>query len=169
MHFKFSHDFDAPLAELERVMFHDGLFPLLEQRMENIIKVEPLEVKRDGARMTRKVRYLPVPMIKSIGVKKVEPEWMEWIEESSYDFKSHSGTFRNVPARYRIAAVLSNSGTLRLESNGRGGSRQCLEGELVVSVFMVGKIAERIIHSNAVKLLEEQAVVIDGVLRNKDL
>ncbi len=169
MNFKFTHDFDAPVEELERVMFHDGLIPLLEKRMPNIIKMEPLEIRRDGARLTRRVRYLPVPMISSIGVKKVEPEWMEFFEESSYDFKSHSGTFRNVPARRKIAALLSNSGTLRLESNGRGGSRQTIEGELCVSVFMVGKIAERIIHSNAIKLLEEQAAVVAGVLKSREL
>jgi hypothetical protein len=169
MHFKFTHDFDAPLDELERVMFHDGLIPLLEKRMENILRMEPLEVRRDATRLTRRIRYLPVPMISSIGVKKVEPEWMEFFEESSYDFKAHSGQFRNVPARRRIAALLTNSGTLKLESNGRGGSRQSIEGELVVSVFMVGKIAERVIHSNAIKLLEEQAAVLDGVLRNREL
>lgn len=169
MKFEFRHDFDAPVEELERVLFHDEMSRFFKERMTTIIEIVPVKVDRQGSQMNRRVRYLPVPMIKSIGPKKVEPEWMEWIEESTYDFVSHSGRFKNVAARARIARLLHNEGTLELRPNGRGGTTEILRGELKVKVFMLGKIAEKIIHLNAVKILQEQARVVADVLRNREL
>lgn len=169
MKFEYKHVFDVPVDELERVLFHDKTSALLSQRMQTIIEIEPVSVVRNGDRLERKVRYLPVPMIKSIGVKKVEPEWMEWHEVSTYDYATHTGTFQNIPARHRIAAVLTNRGTLSLEPNGRGGSKEVLRGELKVNVFIVGKIAERVIHANAVKILDEQARVVEGIIRAREI
>ena len=169
MKFEFKHDYDVPVEELERILFHDDLFDLLKERMSTIIDVEPLTVSRTGDRMERRVRYLPVPMIKSVGPIKVEPEWMEWYEESNYDFKTHSGQFKNVAARRKIAGILHNVGTLELRPNGRGGSTEYMRGELKVKVFMVGRIAEKVIHSNAMKILAEQARVVGDVIREEIL
>jgi hypothetical protein len=169
MKFEFKHGYDVPVEELERVLFHDDLSALLKERMGTIIDVEPLSVSRNGDRMERRVRYLPVPMIKSVGPIKIEPEWMEWYEESTYDFKTHSGQFKNVAARRKIAGILHNVGTLEIRPDGRGGSVEYLRGELKVKVFMVGRIAEKVIHSNAMKILSEQARVVGDVIRDKAL
>jgi hypothetical protein len=168
MNFEFRHDFPVPVEELERVLFHPDLPPLLQERMETIIEVEALSVKRQGDRLERRFRYLPVPLIRSVGPKQVEPEWMEWVEESTYDFRTHSGQFKNVPARRKIAEVLLNSGSLELRANG-SGSTEILRGDLKVKVFMVGKIAEKIIHANALKILEDQARVVEQIIREKAL
>ncbi len=167
MNFEFRHDFNVPVEELERVLFHEDLMGQLQRRMSTIIEIEAKRIERAGQRLERKVRYLPVPMIKSVGTRRVEPEWMEWVEESVYDFTAHRGQFKNIPARRMIADLLINHGTLELRSNGRGGTTQVISGELKVKVFMLGKIAERIIHSNAMKILEEQAQVIDAVIDEK--
>jgi len=164
MRFEFKHDFRVPVEELERILFHDDLSAILQERMTTIMEVEPLSTQVEGNRLERRVRYLPVPLIRSVGPKKVEPEWMEWVENSSYDFGTHTGQFRNVPARARIAGLLENRGLLELRPNGRGGCQEILRGELKVKVFMIGKIAEKIIHSNAVKILKEQASVVEDVI-----
>jgi len=169
MRFEYRHTFDTSVAELERILFHDKLNGLLKQRMSTIIDIETREATRQGDRLSRKVRYLPQPLIRSIGVKKVEPEWMEWVEESQYDFSSHKGAFKNIPARYRIAAVLRNEGTLELRSLGTNRCEEYVHGELVVSVFLVGKIAEKIIQANAFKILDEQAHVVEGILRSREI
>jgi len=169
MKFELRHDFDVPVAELERVLFHDGLSAILAERMTTILEIEPMSVSSEGNRMSRRVRYLPVPLIKSVGVKKVEPEWMEWLEESTYDFSTHTGTFRNIPARHRIAHVMRNQGTLELRPTSRGGSQEVLRGELTINVFLVGRLAEKVIHYNAVKILQDQARVVAEVLRNNEL
>ena len=167
MNFEFRHVFPVPVEELERVLFHDDLSPLLQERMSTIIEIEPMRVERNGNRLERKVRYLPVPMIKSVGPKRVEPEWMEWMEESTYDYASHRGQFKNIPARRTIADLLLNHGTLELQPGPGGGCTEILRGELKVKVFMIGKIAERVIHMNAVKILEEQARVVEAIIAEK--
>ncbi len=164
MNFEFRHVFPVPVEELERVLFHEEVSGLMQERMSTIIEIEPKRVERTGDRLERNVRYLPVPMIKSVGPKKVEPEWMEWMEESVYDYSIHRGHFKNVPARRTIADLLINNGTLEIVPGPGGGCTQVVRGELKVKVFMIGKIAERIIHSNAVKILEEQARVLEGII-----
>jgi hypothetical protein len=169
MEFEFRHNFPCQVEDLERVLFHDGLPALFVKNMSTIREIEPLKVERSGKVLKRRVRYLPEPIIKSIGIKKVEPEWMEWHEESTYDFSNHTGSFRNIPARYRIAAVMENTGTLEVRPNRQGGCTEILKGRLIVKVFLVGKLAEKVIHANAVKILEEQAAVVEKILRDKSL
>jgi hypothetical protein len=167
MNFEFRHVYPVPVEELERVLFHEDSAALMQERMSTIIEIEPIRVERTNDRLERNVRYLPVPMIKSVGPKKVEPEWMEWMEESVYDYSSHRGQFKNVPARRTIADLLLNHGTLEITPGPGGGCTQTVRGELKVKVFMIGKIAERIIHSNAVKILEEQARVLERIIVEK--
>lgn len=169
MKFKFRRGFDASVEEVERVLFHEGLNDLLKKRMSTIIDIETIEVSRNGDQLHRRVRYLPQPLIRSIAGKKVEPEWMEWFEESTYNFSTHSGHFRNIPTHYRIAAVLKNEGTLTLRSLGPNRCEEVLQGDLTVSVFLLGKIAEKIIQTNAFKILEEQAKILDGILQSREL
>lgn len=169
MKFELRHTFDHPLEEVERVLFSEELLEILTQRMGTIIEIEALTNERVGDRLTRRIRYLPEPIIKSVGVKKVEPEWMEWVEESSYDYSTHRGTFANIPARNRIAEVMKNSGTLTLTELPGGRCERVLHGDLRVKVFMVGKIAERIIHSNAAKILDEEAAILKQVLQGEEV
>lgn len=169
MRFEFRHQFDVSVEELERVLLSNELLPLLAQRMKSLIEVEPLEVNRDSDKLKRRIRYLPQPIIKSVGPKKVEPEWMEWVEESQYDYSRHHGSFKNIPARYKIAAVMTNEGTLTVRALGPNRCERVVAGELKVKVFMVGKIAERIIHLNAGKILDEEAAVLRTVLANKEV
>lgn len=89
---------------------------------------------------------------------------MEWMEESVYDYATHRGRFKNIPARRTIADLLINNGTLEIVPGPGGGCTQVVRGELKVKVFMIGKIAERIIHSNAMKILQEQARVVEGII-----
>ncbi len=169
MKFELRHTFSHPIEEVERVLFSEELLAILTQRMGTIIEIEALTNERVGDRLTRRIRYLPEPIIKSVGVKKVEPEWMEWVEESHYDYAVHRGTFANIPARNRIAEVMKNSGTLTLRALPGGGCERVLLGDLKVKVFMVGKIAERIIHSNAAKILDEEAAILKQVLDGKEV
>ncbi len=164
MKFEIRHRFDAPVEEVERVLFHPDLAPLLVQRMDLILGIEPLESSRSGEVLTRRVRYSPKPTIERIGTKKVQPEWLVWVEESRYDFSRHQGEFRNVPVHPSIAEYLENRGALQLVRHGAGGCEQVLSGELTVKVFMVGRIAEPIIKSNAVKILDQQAAAMQQII-----
>ncbi len=167
MNFEIRHTFDVGVDELERVMFHEDLPGLLTDRVEFLIEMNLLEGSRKGDRLKRRVRYLPFPMIKKIGPTTVEPEWMEWVEESSYDYAAHTGRFANVPARARIAKLMVNVGTLRLVPKGPARTERIVSGELKIKIFIVGKIAEKVIHSQAKKLLGQEAAAIASILAEK--
>lgn len=169
MKFEIKHQFNVGVEELERVLFHEDLPAAITPRVPLIIEMNQLEGRRTGDRLQRKVRYLPFPMIRKIGPTTVEPEWMEWVEESSYDFRSHSGQFANVPARGRIAKLMLNTGTLRLIPLGPDRTERVVSGELKIKVFMVGKIAEKVIHGHAKKLLDQEAAALADIIAEKAL
>ncbi len=169
MKFEIRHQFEVGVDELERVMFHEDLPRLISERVQLIIEMNQLEGRRTGDRLERKVRYLPYPMIKKIGPTTVEPEWMEWVEESRYDFGAHAGTFTNVPARARIAKLMINTGRVRLVPLGANRTERVVSGELKIKVFLVGKIAEKIIHSHAKKLLDQEAAALGSIITEKAL
>ncbi|MFH1531295.1 MAG: DUF2505 family protein [Pseudomonadota bacterium] len=169
MNFEIRHQFDAGVEELERVMFHEDLPRLLTERVALIIEMNQLEASRTGDRLERKVRYLPYPMIRKIGPTTVEPEWMEWVEQSRYDFRTHAGEFANIPARGRIAKLMINTGRVRLVPLGAHRTERIVTGELKIKVFMVGRIAERVIHSHATKLLDQEAAALAAIIAEKAL
>ena len=80
MKYRFENEFSCSGEEVLRAMFEEGISELLLPDMDHVIEAETLEWKEDKGVITRKVRYLPVPVIKSVGPKKVNPKWMEWIE-----------------------------------------------------------------------------------------
>lgn len=163
------HKYDFPVDEVERVLFDERLLPLLKERMTTLLDVKPLNCRRDGNTLHREVKYFPKPMISSVAGKKVEPEWMVFTEVSTYDLASHKGTFKNLPQHHRIAPLLTNQGELLLRATGPASCEQVIRTEVKVDVFVVGKIAEKIIASNGEKLLEEQAAVLRGVLERNEL
>ena len=169
MEFEIKHQFNVGIEELERVMFHEDLPGLIMERVELIIEMNQLEGRRSGDRLERRVRYLPYPMIKKVGPATVEPEWMEWVEESSYDFAAHRGRFANVPARARIAKLMLNTGTMQLRSMGPDRTERVVSGELKIKVFLLGKVAEKLIHSHAKKLLDQEAAALSAILSENAL
>lgn len=162
MKFELIHEFPFAIDEVERRMFHPDTPPLMKRGMPLLTDIELLEARRDGNQLKRRMRYQPKPVIDSVGGKKIEPEWMEWIEDSSYDFGTHKGTFLNVPVKRRIAEVFDNHGTLRFEPTATG-CRRVILGELNIKVFVLGKVAERLIYPHAKNILDQEAAFLAGL------
>ena len=97
MKYRFEHEFPCDRDTLMSAMFEKGVVEVLKPRMSRVQEAETLSWSESAGRITRKVRYLPVPKIHSVGPKKVEPRWMEWIEESSLDVKSGRAHYSNIP------------------------------------------------------------------------
>ena len=125
---------------------------------------EPLERVEENGRVRRRVKYVPAPLIESIGLKKVDPAWMAWVEESTYDRAAHRLEFRNVPVVGKVRDLIENGGTLALREAGPAATERVIEGELRVKVFLVGKIAEKVIYANAGKILEDEARALAAFL-----
>ncbi|MEK6606887.1 MAG: DUF2505 family protein, partial [Myxococcota bacterium] len=162
--FVIRHRFEAPLARVEAAMFDPELPAFLRAHMKTIVAIEPLERVEENGRVRRRVKYVPAPLIESIGLKKVDPAWMAWVEESTYDRAAHRLEFRNVPVVGKVRDLIENGGTLALREAGPAATERVIEGELRVKVFLVGKIAEKVIYANAGKILEDEARALAAFL-----
>ena len=152
MKFEIEHNFDASPAEVLAVLTDPKLPEALVPNMENLVEMEFLSAEGN----TRKVRYRPIPMIKTVGPKKVEPHWMEWVEHSTTDTDQCTIEFTNIPRVDTIAKMMLNRGTIYLRRSGRGCIRT-VEGELKIKVPLLGRIAEKMIFKQAKALLDEEA------------
>ncbi len=157
MKYKFEHIFDVSPEKLMATMFDNGITEKLKPAMTTILEAETLEYKARDNRISRRVRYLPVPAIKSVGPKKVKPEWMEWIEESELDKTARLVTYRNVPTTPGVAERLENHGEMRFEQLGPNRTRRIISGELRVKVRFFGRLVEPMIKNYAGKILEDEA------------
>ncbi len=164
MKFKYEHDFPCDRRRLVEAIFENGVTERLKGSMITVLDAETLEWSRDGDRIRRRVRYLPVPLIGDVGGKKVEPQWMEWVEESEIDLAACRASFENVPTTAGIVPLLENTGTMEFVDLGGGRTRRIISGELKIKVFLVGKIAELIIADTARKILDDEAAAMKSLL-----
>ena len=167
MKFEYRHSFDTNVDTLIETMFDPELAPYLTDKMTTIVSIEPLERTEDDRKIVRKVKYLPVPMIKKIGPKKITPESMQWMEESTFDKAAKVLTFANVPTHPKIRAKMTTSGTMQFIARGDQRSERIVSGELKVKFPLLGRIAEGIIAKNASKILDEEASVVAQYIRSK--
>lgn len=166
MRFEITHTFDHPVEVVEAALLDPAVTEEVGRRMQKIREVVPLEVSDQDGTVRRRMRYLPEPLIRKIGPKTVEARWMEWTEESAYQRHSRTMRFSNVPRLARVAKLVENRGTLFLEDVG-GRTRRTVRGELTVKVRLLGRVAERIIHKQAVGILDEEAQVLAALLAER--
>lgn len=167
MRFEITHTFNHPIDTVEQALLDPATTQALAPRMKSIVEVEPLESGETAGVVRRRVRYVPAPLIKRVGTKKVDPRWMEWVEESEYDRSARRMRFKNIPRIGRIAALLENSGTLQLSETPDGGTRRTVSGEITVKVRIVGRIAEKIIQKQGLGILDEEARVFAQLLAER--
>lgn len=157
MRYRFEHEFPCDRNTLIKTMFAKGVEAKLLPLMQGIIEAETLEWVECDGHIRRKMRYLPEPTIKAIGPKKVDPRWMEWIEETDLDLERGVATYRNIPKIRQIAQLLKNQGEIVFTEVSPSKTIRVLSGELKVLVFLLGALAERVIHAEAKKLVDNEA------------
>ena len=167
MKFKFEHIFDADMETVVGCFLDPELPAYLMENMSTVQAIEPLSIEEEGGLVRRKVRYQPVPLIKRVGPKKVDPKWMCWVEESIYDRARRRMEFSNVPITDFVAKRMSNSGTVTLTEAGAGKTLRIIEGELRIKFPLLGRIAERIIYKDAAKIINEEAEVFSGFVKSR--
>jgi len=160
MKFEIEHTFNASPSEVLAVLTHPKLPEALVPNMESLVEMEFLSSEGSA----RQVRYRPIPMIKRVGPKKVEPHWMEWVEHSTTDTEECTIEFTNIPRVDTIAKMMLNRGTIYLRRSGRGCIRT-VEGELKIKVPLLGRIAEKMIYKQAKSLLDEEAAMTNKIVQ----
>lgn len=163
MKFETTQRIGAPVSEVEAAMF-DARYPaFLVLHHGVLLECEALEQREQGGQLIRRVRYRSKPVIERVGPRTVSPEWFAFIEHSRYDRARHEMHFENIPTSQGIAKMLSNTGVIRLRSVGAQTERTTA-GDIRVHMplFMkpVAVLAERVIQSEGLKILEGEAPVL---------
>lgn len=123
-----------------------------------------LERREDGDLVHQSVRYAFVGDLNAAVRRVVDPERLTWVEEATIDRTSHVTTWRIVPDHY--GNLLRSNGTFRLEPAGDGGgTRRVADGELKVSVPLVGGKVEQAIVSGLREHAELEQDVLEDWLR----
>jgi hypothetical protein len=150
--------------EVERAMLDQRYPEFLLKNHGVLLEVQVLELKDEGEKVRRKVRYRPKPVIAAIGPKKVPPEYFAFIETSTYDKRKKELTFSNVPTSNTISKMLVNTGTLRLRDIG-GATERTMDGEISLKLPLLMKplamIGEKVIQSEGLKILDGEAPVLN--------
>jgi hypothetical protein len=150
--------------EVERAILDPRYFDFLLKHHGVLLEVQPLEIKDEGDKVRRRVRYRPKPVIEAIGPKKVPPEYFAFIETSTYDKRKKELSFSNVPTSNTISKMLVNTGTLRLRDIG-GMTERTMDGEISLKLPLLMKplamIGEKVIQSEGLKILDGEAPVLN--------
>ncbi|HEY8212108.1 MAG TPA: hypothetical protein VIG99_31720 [Myxococcaceae bacterium] len=164
MRFEVKHRIQGTVDEVERAMLDPRYGEFLLKHHGVLLEVQPQERNEDGDMVKRKIRYRPKPVIASVGPKPVPPEWFAFVETSTYNKKTRTLSFSNVPTSDKISRMLVNTGTIRLRDLG-GQTERITEGEIGLKLpFLLKPIAiigERIIQLEGLKLLDGEVPVLN--------
>ena len=164
MNFEIKHTFDAPKEKIAEALLSNEYLAYVLEHHGVLLEVEVKEKNETDREIRRKVRYRPKPVIKSIGPKNVPPEWFAFVEDSTYSKSSQTFSFRNIPTSAKIEKMLINRGTITLRDLGGNRTERVVSGELKLDLPFLLKplavIAERVIHAEAIKLLDGEASVM---------
>lgn len=165
MHFETKQILNGSADEVEAAMLDERYLQFLLKNHGVLLQVESKERRVEGNTVVRKVRYLPRPVIQSIGPKKVPPEWFAFIENSTYDRTQKRLKFTNIPTNGSISKLLVNTGSITLKDLGGGKSERTVEGEIKLLLpFLLkplGMIGERVIQSEGLKILDGEVPVLN--------
>ena len=160
MQFEIVHTFDCDVATYEKLFLDAGYIPFLEKNVPNIQKIEALSVEEAGGVLKRRIRYSPKAGAYKVGPKTVPTPWTVFEEVSTFNLAEHAITFSNHPQiPQMLRDKFSNTGSLSLSADG-ARTRRVIKGDIHVKIFLVGKIAERIIHKAGVDLIEQEAAAM---------
>lgn len=155
MKFKLENELQATLERVEELMFSQQYYEFVMENHTGVDKIEVVEQTIDDDEIRREVKYTPKPIIRKVGPKEIPREALEFTEHSTYDRRRHILEFENVPRVGLVRKYLMNKGTMTFVQRGSMTTRT-VEGELKVKFPILGAVAERIIYSQAKKILEEE-------------
>ena len=159
MRFRIEQRFPGPVETVESAFLdadflcHLGTLPKLGAP-ELLKRVDDA----DGRTVHLWVRYHFTGDVSAAVRRVVDPKRLSWVEESTLDRRTHRTSWVIRPDNY--GGLLRSSGTFQLEPDGEVATRRVAEGELNVSVPLVGgKVANAIVSGlREHAAVEEQAM-----------
>lgn len=171
MHFELKHTFDAPVDTVIEAMTDPAFPAFMKQHMTLMSDIQPVERHEEGDRLTWKLRCVPVPFIKRVGPKEIEPHVLAFIQESTLERSRKELSFRNAGEHPKVRKHLESSGRFTFRDLG-GRTERTISGDLKVTnlpflLKPLAVLAEQLIYSNAQNLLNEEARVFADFLKSR--
>ena len=164
MKFEIVQVINHPLEIVEKVLLSKDYIEYLKKNHSQVEEINIEEYKEEGNIIKRRIYYQPKRIIEKILSYEIPKEAMAWIEVSSYDKSKHEMEFDNLPVKHKVRELMINRGTMRLEPSSGNKTKRIIKGELKIKVFMIGKVAEKIIYQKAEKILEEEVRCLENYI-----
>ena len=162
MRFRLEQRFDSPPDVVEAALLDPAFLSELS-RLPQLGAPEVLSHEVDGDVVRQHVRYRFTGGLAPAVTAVVDPDRLTWVEDTSYDLRSHRGDHRVRPDHY--PGRLKASYTTRVEPAG-GGTRRLTEGEVAVRFPLVGGRVEKAIVSGLAEHARLEAGALEEWLRN---
>jgi hypothetical protein len=171
MKFELKHTFDASVDVVIEALTDPAFPAYMKSHMKQMSDIKPVDRKESDARLEWQLRCVPVPMIKHVGPKEVPPEALAFVQQLALERASKRITFKQLAEHPKVAKHLESGGTMTFRDVG-GKTERTLSGELKVTnlpflLRPLGGIAEKLIYSNAEKLLNEEAQVFGQFIKER--
>lgn len=128
--FSVVHTFRADPHVVAEAMLDPALPAFLRDHHDMIEEAAAEEHHEEGALVRRRVRYRPRPFLERVGPKKIPPEYLAFVEETTFDRASMTGSFENRALRAAVRRHLVNHGTVTLRPTHDGRTERRIEGVL---------------------------------------
>ena len=144
MRFAIEHRFEVDLATFESHLNHPDLLARLRREVPGLADRALLDARAEGPIRTWRFRVRSNEDIPSPARKFLRPDLLSWVEESTYDDRTHAFRWRTVPDHF--GEFVEASGTASLAPDGPSAVRRVIEGEVRVRVpLFAGTIESAIV------------------------
>jgi hypothetical protein len=166
MYFEVEHILEAPVETIEAAMFHRDYLTFLVAHHEILTGAHPRRFEESAAQIQRVVHYVARPIFDHVGFKEVPPSYFEFVESSTWDKRTRTLAFHNVPVADKVAERFFNKGEIQLLPLPSGKTRRRTKAEIKLHSLpllarpMAGMV-EQMIAREAKRLLEIEARVLN--------
>lgn len=157
MRFQIHQEFAGPLELVEAALVDPAFLEALA-RLPKLGQPQLLSQVVEGPVVHQEVRYRFAGDLNPAVRRVVEPDRLTWVESSSLDRRTHRSSWKIVPDHYKH--LLRCSGTFQMEASSPTTTGRLADGEIKVSVPLVGGKVEAAIVSG----LREHAAAEQGVM-----
>jgi hypothetical protein len=169
LRFSVVHTFDAPPRAVADAMLHPEMPAFLGAHHPMMEAAVPQTREEHGTVVRRTIRYRPRPVVRRVGMREIPPDSLAFVEESSFDRAALRGEFKNSAVRASVARHFVNEGTMTLRAIDGGRTERTIDAYVqIIGVSWIRPlrmIAERVIRTQTLKLLEGEAVCVREFLR----
>jgi hypothetical protein len=160
--FRIEQRFSSPLVDVEAALV-DPAFIASLAALPKLGRPVLVGQQTDGSLVHQQVRYAFVGELSRAVKAVVDPARLTWIEDAYVDRDRHVTRFTIIPDHYQ--SLLSCAGTFELADSDSRGCRRRAEGEVVVTVPLVGRKVEAAIVSGLAEHANLEAQILDRWLQ----